>query len=147
MLSESPPCFAGIDGNSSVEVSLPWLWGMISSGAGFDGSGGGFASPCCISCAATRATVPIVIASANNMTVSAEIDLRVISGILIIAMYALRCGSTRSHYHDPICCCIGQAAHFFPGQSRSGPLSLFDEFAVAKFHARNHAGRFIAHLS
>jgi len=56
---------AGIDGNSSVEVSLPWRCGITSWGA-FEGGGlegGGFDNPCC-SCAAAGATSPMMIARA-----------------------------------------------------------------------------------
>jgi hypothetical protein len=72
------------------------------------------------------------------MTVIAELDLRVISGILVIAMYALRLGSKRSGNYDPICCCIGQAGHFFYAVEEGSSL-ISDEFAMAKFQAQTCA--------
>src|SRR5260370_26300145 len=107
MLSESAPCFAGIDGNSSVEVVLPWLCG-ITSGTGCDGGGGGFARPCCICAAAGRTPASVM----SRTTVNPEKKLRRMDGIVVvISIRARRRGDAHLSY-DPICSCHEQAGHF-----------------------------------
>src|SRR5579862_6487076 len=112
MLSASAPCFAGIDGSSRVEVSLPWLCGMTICG-GLDGAGGGFAKPCC-SCAAAGSTPASMIAIAINMRVNPEIRLRRVAGriLVVIAMQAPGVERRGLVSNDPICLSIEQAALF-----------------------------------
>src|SRR5580700_7294623 len=130
MLSESAPCFAGIDGNSSVEsVLLPWLCG-ITSGNGADDGGGGFARPCCI-CAAAGRTPPSIM---RRTTVNPEKKLRRMAGIVVVISIRARLRGDAHLSYDPICSRHEQAGHFSGSEYRSS--HSLDEFAEAKFQAQ-----------
>src|SRR5208282_2917463 len=115
MLSESAPCFAGIDGSSRVEVSLPWLPG-ITIGAEID-------EPCC---AAAGAPAPIAIASPITAAASAEIELRPMPGnvVVAIAMQALRRSGARWYVMILFAPALGKPVSFSRALDSQCPLRL-----------------------